>query len=186
LWETHDHDIKQNEDPTLGPVCLGICRNVVDEEARADEEDDFEEILAVKGQRSVLNEATFLVSKSMDMGLFSHKPKRVTNGIQESKIWMLKSIARALARRSGGCGTEKKRRRKERRKYTMATAPSAEKDTIGRRTMPNHLLYDTGVNGADREHACKDMRAGRESAYSSLICDSLWTKFMLSTSYGER
>jgi hypothetical protein len=30
-----------------GP-CLGICRNVVDEEARADEEDDFKEILAAK------------------------------------------------------------------------------------------------------------------------------------------
>jgi hypothetical protein len=48
LWETHDHDIKRKEDPTLGPVCLGICRNVVDEEARADKEDDFEEILVAK------------------------------------------------------------------------------------------------------------------------------------------
>jgi hypothetical protein len=48
LWETHDHYIKRKEDPTLSPVCLGICRNVVDEEARADEEDDFEEILAAK------------------------------------------------------------------------------------------------------------------------------------------
>lgn len=48
LCETHDHDIKRKEDPTLGPVCLGICRNVVDEEARADKEDDFEEILVAK------------------------------------------------------------------------------------------------------------------------------------------
>jgi hypothetical protein len=78
----------------------------------------------------------------MDMGLFSHQPRRVTNGIQKSKNWMLKSIARASARRSGGCGTVtvKKRRRRERRKNTIAMAPLAEKDTIGRRTMPNHLL----------------------------------------------
>ncbi len=48
----------------------------------------------------------------MDTGLFNHQPRRVTNGIQKSKNWMLKSLA---------------------------TAPSAEKDTIGRRTMPNHL-----------------------------------------------
>jgi 3-methyladenine DNA glycosylase AlkD len=73
------------------------------------------------------------------MGLFSHQPSRVTNGIQKSKNWMLKSIARASARRSGGCGAEKKRRNKERRKNAMATAPSAEKDTTGRRMMPNHL-----------------------------------------------
>jgi hypothetical protein len=44
LGETHDHKIKRNKDPTLGPVCLGVGRNVVDEEARADEEDNFEEI----------------------------------------------------------------------------------------------------------------------------------------------
>jgi hypothetical protein len=42
--ETHDHDIKRNKHPALGPVCLGVGRNVVDEEARADEEDDFEQI----------------------------------------------------------------------------------------------------------------------------------------------
>jgi hypothetical protein len=46
--EAHNHDIKRNEDPTLSPVCLGICHNVVDEEARADKEDYFEEILAAK------------------------------------------------------------------------------------------------------------------------------------------
>ena len=73
------------------------------------------------------------------MGLFSHQPRRVTNGIQKSKNWMLKSIARVSARRSGGSGFVMKRRRKVRRKYTMATAPSAEKDTNGRRMMPNHL-----------------------------------------------
>jgi 3-methyladenine DNA glycosylase AlkD len=75
----------------------------------------------------------------MDMGLFTHQPRRVTNGIQKSKNWMLKSIARVSARRFGGSGASMKRLRKERRKYTIATAPSAEKDTIGRRTMPNHL-----------------------------------------------
>ena len=73
------------------------------------------------------------------MGLFNHHPRSVTNGIQKSKNWMLKSIARASARRSGGCGAVIKRRRKERRKNAMATAASAEKDTIGRRMMPNHL-----------------------------------------------
>ena len=75
----------------------------------------------------------------MDMGLFSHQPRRVTNGIQNSKNWMLMSIARASARVSGGCGAVKKCRRLERMKNTMATAPSAEKDTMGRRIMPNHL-----------------------------------------------
>lgn len=75
------------------------------------------------------------------MGLFTHQPRRVTNGIQNSKNWMLKSIARASARRSGGDGVEMKRRRKECKKNTIATAPSAEKDTIGRRMMPNHLQY---------------------------------------------
>ena len=75
----------------------------------------------------------------MDMGLFTHQPRRVTTGIQNSKNWMLKSIARASARRSGGSGAVMNCRRKERRKNTMAMAPSAEKDTIGRRMMPNHL-----------------------------------------------
>jgi hypothetical protein len=42
--KTHDHEIKRKKDPTLGPVRFGVSRNVVDEEARADEEDDFEEI----------------------------------------------------------------------------------------------------------------------------------------------
>jgi hypothetical protein len=44
MAKTHDHDIKRNKDPALGPVCLGVCRNIVDEEARADKEDDFEKI----------------------------------------------------------------------------------------------------------------------------------------------
>jgi len=46
LWKTHSHDIKQNKDPTLSPVCLSICHNIADEEACANEEDDFKEILA--------------------------------------------------------------------------------------------------------------------------------------------
>ena len=75
----------------------------------------------------------------MDMGLFSHQPRSVTNGIQKSKNWMLMSIARASARRSGFSGAVKNCRKLERMKNTMATAPSAEKDTMGRRTMPNHL-----------------------------------------------
>ena len=44
MGETHDHDIKRNKDPTLSPVCLGVCRDIVDKEARANEEDDFEKI----------------------------------------------------------------------------------------------------------------------------------------------
>ena len=45
---THNHEIKRNKDPTLGPVGLGIRRNVVDEETRADEENDFKKILVPK------------------------------------------------------------------------------------------------------------------------------------------
>ena len=41
---THDHDIERQEDPTLRPVRLGVRRDVVDEEARADEENDLEQI----------------------------------------------------------------------------------------------------------------------------------------------
>ncbi len=58
--KTHDHSIKRNEDPTLSPVGLGICRNIVHEEASAHEKDDFEQILAVKVSFPVLNEATTL------------------------------------------------------------------------------------------------------------------------------
>jgi hypothetical protein len=58
--KTHDHKIKRNEDKTLSPIGLGICRNIVDKEASADEKDDFEKILAVKVSFPVLNEATTL------------------------------------------------------------------------------------------------------------------------------
>jgi hypothetical protein len=61
LGKTHDHNIKRNEDPTLSPVSLGICRNIVDEEASADEKDDFEQILAAKVSLPVLHEATTLL-----------------------------------------------------------------------------------------------------------------------------
>ena len=41
---THDHDVERQKDPALRPVCLGIRRNIVDEETSADKEDDFEQI----------------------------------------------------------------------------------------------------------------------------------------------
>ena len=50
--------------------------------------------------------------------------------------WMLKSIARASARRSGGCGTVIERRRKGRRKNVIAMVVSAED------TMPNELIRE--------------------------------------------
>src|SRR5712692_8093003 len=46
--KTHDHNIKRNEDATLSPVRLGICRNIVHEEASPDEKHDFEQILVVR------------------------------------------------------------------------------------------------------------------------------------------
>ena len=52
---------------------------------------------------------------------------------------MLKSIARARAKRSGGSGAMKNCRRLERMKNTMATVPSTEKDTNGSKMMLNHL-----------------------------------------------
>ena len=55
---------------------------------------------------------------------------------------MLMSIARAWARLSGGEGVLKRKYALShwRMKNVTATAASAEKDTIGRRTMPNHLI----------------------------------------------
>ncbi len=58
--KTHDHSIKRNEDATLSPVRLGICRNIVHEEASPDEKHDFEQILVVRVSFPVLNEATTL------------------------------------------------------------------------------------------------------------------------------
>ena len=40
--KTHDHGIKRNEDASLGPVGLTVSRDIVHEEARADEERYFE------------------------------------------------------------------------------------------------------------------------------------------------
>jgi hypothetical protein len=78
--------------------------------------------------------------KSIDMGLLVHQPRSVTTGIQKSRNWMLMSIARAWARLSGGCGVLRMNAFSDwRMKNVMATVASAEKDTIGRRTMPNHL-----------------------------------------------
>jgi hypothetical protein len=39
---THDHKIERDQDDALGPICLGVGRDVVDEEGRPDEQDDFE------------------------------------------------------------------------------------------------------------------------------------------------
>ena len=71
--------------------------------------------------------------------MFSHQPSNVTNGIQNNRNWMLRSIARASARMFGSDGLPKMWRRLERTKKQMARTASAEKDTMGRRTMPNHL-----------------------------------------------
>jgi hypothetical protein len=43
---THDHSVERNEDAALGPVGLAICRDIIHEEARADEERYFEQICA--------------------------------------------------------------------------------------------------------------------------------------------
>jgi len=73
------------------------------------------------------------------MGLSAHQPMRVTNGIQKSRNWMLMSIARASAMVSGGSGALTKLRRLERMMNQRAMVPSAEKETRGRRMIPNHL-----------------------------------------------
>jgi hypothetical protein len=39
---THDHSVERNKDAALGPVGLAVGRDIVHEEARADEERDFE------------------------------------------------------------------------------------------------------------------------------------------------
>ena len=44
--KTHNHSVECDEDATLGPVRLSICRHIVHEETRADEERDFEQICA--------------------------------------------------------------------------------------------------------------------------------------------
>ena len=79
--------------------------------------------------------------KSIVRGLLVHQPRRVRNGIQKSRNWMLMSIARAWARLSGGGGGWKPKYTFSdwRMKKVMVTAAVAEKDTIGRRTIPNHL-----------------------------------------------
>ena len=52
---------------------------------------------------------------------------------------MLKSIARARAKRSGGSGAMKNCHRLEQMKNTMAMAPLMEKDMNGSKMMLNHL-----------------------------------------------
>jgi len=115
-----NHNIERHEDPTLRPVRLGVRSDVVDEEARPNK-NDLEQ------------------TKSRDIGLFNHQPSNVTNGIQNSRNWMLKSIARASARIFGSDGALKKWRRQDRMKNQIARTASAEKDTTERRTIPNHL-----------------------------------------------
>jgi len=73
------------------------------------------------------------------MGLLAHHPRSVTTGVQKSRNWMLMSIARAEARVSGGGSGRTNALSDWRMKKVMVTIASAEKDTIGRRTMPNHL-----------------------------------------------
>jgi hypothetical protein len=55
---------------------------------------------------------------------------------------MLRSMARALANVAGGVGRPRKKWNVERIKKVMATAPSAENETIGRRIRPNHLVME--------------------------------------------
>ena len=73
------------------------------------------------------------------MGLSTHQPMSVTNGVQKSRNWMLMSIARASAMVSGGSGALTKLRRLERMMNQSAMVPSAENETRGRRMIPNHL-----------------------------------------------
>ena len=44
--KTHNHSVECDEDATLGPVRLSICRHIVHEKTRADEERDFEQVCA--------------------------------------------------------------------------------------------------------------------------------------------
>ena len=91
--------------------------------------------------------------------MFSHQPSSVRNGVQKSRNWMLMSIARASARMFGSDGARKKWRRQERMKNQMARTASAENDTIGRRTMPNHLREK--IEHARRYHP-RQRKAERE------------------------
>jgi len=126
-----NHDIERHDDPTLRPVRLGVRRDIVHEEARPNKKNDLEQI-EVK---------SFFLPKSRDIGLFNHQPSNATNGIQNSRNWMLKSIARASARIFGSDGALKKWRRQDRMKNQIASTASAENDTTGRRTIPNHSSW---------------------------------------------
>ena len=95
---------------------------------------------------------------------------------------MLMSIARAWARLSGGCGELKRKYvfNVWRMKNVTATVASAEKDTIGRRTMPNHLQNKKMTRG---EHTAQ---RSKEKTHSSSMLPRSRTYSILSTSYGER
>jgi hypothetical protein len=115
------------------------------------------------------------------MGLLVHQPRSVRNGIQKSRNWMLMSIARAWARLSGGGGSRKRKYALSvwRAKYVTATVASAENDTIGRRTIPNHLRKDHVVSFHGR-YSCEISKR----THSSSMLPRSRTYSMLSTSYG--
>jgi hypothetical protein len=180
MWETHDHEIKRNEDPTLGPVRLGICRNVVDEEASANEEDDFEEILNGKGQLSLRNtRGDVFITEEQGHGLV-HPPAKEGDQRHPKKQKLDAQVDRARL--------SEEIRRLWRREEASHEGTEEEHDGDGAIGGEGHDWEEDDAEPPmiGSEHACKYMRAGREGAYSSLICDSLWTKVTLSTSCGER
>ena len=131
--------------------------------------------------------------KSNVMGLLVHQPRSVRNGVQKSRNWMLMSIARAWARLSGGiCELMRKYDFSVWRvKNVTATTPSAEKDTIGRRTMPNHLNKIIENKRSRDEYTLKKKRENAllfdvtPFAHEFYTFNELWVKGEVRTSGGR-
>jgi hypothetical protein len=73
-------------------------------------------------------------------GLPVNQAIKINNGIQKSANWMEVSIAREFANWLGSRGVPKKCRSVYRIKYMTVTTASAEKDIMGSKIMPNHLM----------------------------------------------
>lgn len=137
---TYDHDVERNHHVSFCPIRFCISCDIVHKETRSEKEGHFEEIY-YDGQRRALLTTPFrfhIPNKSV-IGLLVHHPSSTRKGIQKSVNWILRSIAFAFAKVAGGGGVPKNTRSKYRTKKIMATAPSAEYETSGRRTRPNHL-----------------------------------------------
>ena len=91
--------------PYLYPVSFGISSDVVDEETRAQDDCELKVIfmqplivsLCTFNYRGVVNDSP----NSRCIGLSIHQPSSTRNGIQNNVNWMLRSMARALAREEG-------------------------------------------------------------------------------------